>query len=140
MMNPADISRIAAQLRQCDMQAIEIQSAGTRLRIVARQDLADTAIAPVAPAVPGLCEEAMTLVRSSGLGVLRLRHPAQPHAPLAVGMALEPGAPAVYLESRGIFKSIVAPVGGEVAELLVAEGDKVDFGRPLFTLRGVAQS
>lgn len=137
MMNPADISRIAAQLRQCDMQAIEIQSAGTRLRIVARQGVADAAMEP---AVSGLSEEAVTLVRSSGLGVLRLRHPAQPHAPLAVGMALEPGAPAVYLESRGIFKSIVAPVGGEVAELLVAEGDKVDFGRPLFTLRGVAQS
>lgn len=140
MMNPADIPRIAAQLRECGMQAIEIQSAGTRLRIVTRQRAPHAGAASAAPVAPGESEDAMTLVRSSGLGVLRLRHPSLPHAALAVGMALEPGAPAVFLESRGIFKSVVAPVGGEVAELLVADGDKVDFGRPLFTLRGVAQS
>ncbi|WP_159913991.1 biotin/lipoyl-containing protein [Pantoea sp. 18069] len=139
MMNSADIPRIAEQLRQCGMQAIEIQSAGTRLRIVTRQGAPGEAAAAAeqSPPLPG---EATTLVRSNGLGVLRLRHPAQPHVPLAVGMPLEQGAPAVYLESRGLFKSVVAPVGGEVAELLVAEGDKVDFGRPLFTLRGAAQS
>lgn len=140
MMNPADISRIAAQLRASDMQAIEIQGAGTRLRIVTRQGVQHAAVASAAPAAPGRSEDAVTLVRSSGLGMLRLRHPAQSQAPLEVGTRLDKGAPAVYLESRGIFKSIAAPVDGDVAELLVAEGDKVDFGRPLFTLRGVAQS
>ncbi len=139
MMNPADISRIAEQLRACGMQAIELRSAGTRLRIVTRQHAPQGPQAALAQGLP-LSPEALTLVRSSGLGVLRLRHPAQSQAPLAVGMRLDKGAPTVYLESRGIFKSIAAPVDGDVAELLVAEGDKVDFGRPLFTLRGLAQS
>lgn len=44
----------------------------------------------------------------------------------------------MYLESRGILKSIESPVSGEIAQVLVVDGDKVDFGKPLFTVKAQA--
>ena len=131
-MNPADILQIAQQLRRSGMQAIEIRDAATRLRIVTRTAGGGQAAAcdPTA-AITSIASANETpggdvVVRSGALGVVRLRHPAQA------------GAAALYLESRGLLKSIDSPVSGVVGDLLVAEGDKVDFGKPVFTVRARA--
>ena len=140
-MNPADILQIAHQLRQCGMQAIELREAGTRLRIVAQAGPCGAAPAdlpaqrsPDRPPVPA--DGDLTVVRSTALGVARLVHPAQPQAPrLAPGLRIAQAGPCLYLESRGLLHAIDAPHGGEVAELWVGDGDKVDYGRALFSLR-----
>ncbi|MDR2335477.1 MAG: biotin/lipoyl-binding protein [Burkholderiaceae bacterium] len=139
-MNSADILQISQQLRQSGMQAIDIRDASTRLRLVTR------ASAPVAVAVSqsvnsSKCatSDEKTVVRSNALGIARFRHPAQAGGTaLVAGTKVEAGAPAMYLESRGILKSIESPVSGEITQVLVVDGDKVDFGKPLFTVKAQA--
>ena len=139
-MNSADILQIAQQLRQSGMQAIDIRDASTRLRLVTRSG------APVAVVSQGVdspecatSSDENTVVRSNALGIARFRHPAQAGGTaLVAGAKVEAGAPAIYLESRGILKSIESPVSGEIAQVLVGDGDKVDFGKPLFTVKAQA--
>lgn len=135
MMSPADILQIARQLRHSGMQAIELRDAETRLRIVARHGdpmaAADTAMV----ADDGGAAAADTVVHANALGVVCLRHPSQAGSGLMAGTRLQAGEAAIFLESRGIIKAVESPVDGEVAQLLVADGDKADYGMPLFTLR-----
>ncbi len=135
-MNPADILQIAQQLHQCGMQVIELRDASTRLRIVARHGEQPVA----ADAVAGTGKEVMPtdiVVRSNALGVVRLRHPSQSSAGLVAGAHLRAGEPAIFLESRGIIKTMEAPVSGEVLELFVAQDDKADYGMPLFSMQAM---
>lgn len=141
-MNPADILQIAQQLRQSGMQVVEVRDTSTRLRIVARQGctasvspgIADSGEVPRVGA--GDAADGETVVRSNALGVVHLRHPSQTGGiTLAPGVHVKASAAAIYLESRSIIKVIESPVSGEVVQLLVNDGDKVDFGKPVFIVR-----
>ena len=138
-MNSADILQIAQQLRQSGMQAIDIRDASTRLRLVTRSGAPVVVAQSVDSPECVTSSDENTVVRSNALGIARFRHPAQAGgAALAAGAKVEAGAPAIYLESRGILKSIESPVSGEIAQVLVGDGDKVDFGKPLFTVKAHA--
>ena len=138
-MNSADILQIAQQLRQSGMQAIDIRDASTRLRLVTRSGAPVMVSQSVDSPECVTSSDENTVVRSNALGIARFRHPAQAGgAALVAGAKVEAGAPAIYLESRGILKSIESPVSGEIAQVLVGDGDKVDFGKPLFTVKAQA--
>lgn len=136
-MNSTDILQIAQQLRASGMQAIDIRDAQTRLRLVVGQGhAAPAAVNGVDAVEASTSTDDAIVVRSNALGVVRLRHPAQAGGvALSVGAKVEAGASAIYLESRGILKSIESPQAGEVVQLLVGDGDKVDFGKPVFTIK-----
>ena len=138
-MNSADILQIAQQLRQSGMQAIDIRDASTRLRLVTRSGASVVVAQSVDSPECVTSSDENTVVRSNALGIARFRHPAQAGgAALVAGAKVEAGAPAIYLESRGILKSIESPVSGVIAQVLVGDGDKVDFGKPLFTVKAQA--
>lgn len=138
-MNSADILQIAQQLRQSGMQAIEVRDASTRLRLVTRSGAPVAVSQSVDSSECFASSDENTVVRSNALGIARFRHPAQAGgAALVAGAKVEAGAPVIYLESRGILKSIESPVSGEIAQVLVGDGDKVDFGKPLFTVKALA--
>ena len=138
-MNSADILQIAQQLRQSGMQAIDIRDASTRLRLVTRSGAPVMVSQSVDSPECVTSSDENTVVRSNALGIGRFRHPAQAGGvALVAGAKVEAGAPAIYLESRGILKSIESPVSGEIAQVLVGDGDKVDFGKPLFTVKAQA--
>ena len=138
-MNSADILQIAQQLRQSGMQAIDVRDASTRLRLVTRSGAPVMVSQSVDSPECVTSSDENTVVRSNALGIARFRHPAQAGgAALVAGAKVEAGAPAIFLESRGILKSIESPVSGEIAQVLVGDGDKVDFGKPLFTVKAQA--
>ena len=138
-MNSADILQIAQQLRQSGMQAIDVRDASTRLRLVTRSGAPVMVSQSVDSPECVTSSDENTVVRSNALGIARFRHPAQAGGTaLVAGAKVEAGAPAIYLESRGILKSIESPVSGEIAQVLVGDGDKVDFGKPLFTVKAQA--
>jgi biotin carboxyl carrier protein len=51
--------------------------------------------------------------------------------PLAVGQKVNPGEVVAVVAALGIATDIEAKQGGEVVEVLVQEGDPVEFGQPL---------
>lgn len=60
-----------------------------------------------------------------------------PKAPpfVKVGDAVTPGTVVCVLEAMKIFSEVDAEVEGEITEVLVKDGDFVEFGQPLFRVR-----
>ncbi|SDE56020.1 acetyl-CoA carboxylase biotin carboxyl carrier protein [Paenibacillus sp. UNCCL117] len=52
-----------------------------------------------------------------------------------IGDRVKPGSTVCIVEAMKLFNQIEAEVGGEIAEVLVKNGQMVEFGQPLFTLR-----
>jgi len=93
--------------------------------------------APAAPPPPPEApqvEEAL-LVRSPVVGTFWLR-PAPGEAPfVAVGERVEAGQVLGIVEAMKVMNEVRAEQAGVVEEILVEEGEAVEYGQPLFRLR-----
>lgn len=136
-MNTADIRRIAIHQRLRGVAVVEFAQGDSRIRLrmsdaavplPASEDKPepDTAVVP---------EAGLTTVRATGLGLLRLAHPARPAAALAVGDRVAEGDALALLQVGQAFTEVIAPCAGRVEVLLTHEGQCIDYGKPLFTLR-----
>lgn len=63
--------------------------------------------------------------------------PPDPKAPpfVKVGSVVTPNTVVCVLEAMKIFSEVEAEVEGEITEVLVKDGDFVEFGQPLFRVR-----
>jgi biotin carboxyl carrier protein len=55
--------------------------------------------------------------------------------PLEVGQRVEKGSPIAAISALGLLNDIEATVSGEVVEVLVSEGDPVQYGQVIATVR-----
>jgi acetyl-CoA carboxylase biotin carboxyl carrier protein len=78
----------------------------------------------------GAAEAAAVLLRSDVVGIVRLAKPV-----VAVGAPVEGERELAYVESLGIRTPVRAGENGVVAEILVEDGQAVDFGQALFAVR-----
>jgi biotin carboxyl carrier protein len=129
-----DIEVLARHLRGSGLQVLEVRQGARRLRMVARGGAAAPAPASALDAAP-VVGSGLVTAHAQGLGVLCWHHPAEPHARLAVGQTLQAGAAAAYLQLGELVRAVESPGTGTVVELLAADGERVDFGKPLFLLR-----
>ncbi|GAA4342491.1 hypothetical protein GCM10023165_24260 [Variovorax defluvii] len=85
---------------------------------------------PAAPAA----REGATIVESPMVGTVYLAP--EPGAPAFVqlGQAVGPGDPVCIVEVMKLMNSIPAGCGGVVTEILVADGEAVEHGQPLFVI------
>jgi acetyl-CoA carboxylase biotin carboxyl carrier protein len=70
------------------------------------------------------------MLRSDLVGVVRLARPV-----VVAGTKVDPERDLAYVEALGIRTPIRAGADGIVAEVLVEDGQAVDFGQPLFAVR-----
>src|ERR1700722_828596 len=68
-------------------------------------------------------------VRSDVVGILHLARPA-----VAEGAVLEGERELAYIESLGVRNAVSSGGGGRVVGVLVADGEPVDYGQPLFAI------
>lgn len=54
---------------------------------------------------------------------------------LEVGSAVNPDTVVCVLEAMKLFTEVTADCGGEIAEILVKNGDFVEYGQPLFRVK-----
>jgi acetyl-CoA carboxylase biotin carboxyl carrier protein len=96
-----------------------------------------THAAPAAPAAPAPApaSSADLVIESPMVGTFYLS-PA-PDAPpyVSVGSVVSPGTTVGVFEAMKVFTEIPAGVAGTVTEILVKNGQAVDFGQPLFRVR-----
>jgi len=135
------VESLARILTRLGLSEIEIAQGDTKIR-VARQFTAAPApaAAPAAPAsVSGspaatAAPDAPGAVKSPMVGTAYLR--ASPEAPpfVEIGSVVKAGDKLLLVEAMKTFNEIVAPRAGTVTSILVADGQPVEYGQPLFVI------
>ena len=138
------IRALATLLDETNLTEIEYDNQGVRIRVarqgvpVAVQHAAPAAHAPAAPAHPtapahhdGHHAGAVT---SPMVGVVYLSP--DPNSPrfADVGTTVHEGQTLLLIEAMKTFNPILAPRGGKVTRILVADGQPVEFGEPLVVI------
>jgi acetyl-CoA carboxylase biotin carboxyl carrier protein len=144
------VEKLVALMNDNDLTEIEVEEEGHRIRLKkSRGDMpaiatpvvmAAPVAAPVgAPAdtVPGEPEEGTTYVRSPIVGTF-YRAPSPDGVPFfEVGDKVMPDSVVCIVEAMKVMNEIKADVTGELAAALVENGEPVEFGQPLFSVKTV---
>ena len=140
------VREMAKLLEETGLSEIEVERGGVRVRVARErpgaQGAAAPAVAPVAPVAPapanpnGGAEPAPkrgTLVTSPMVGTVYLAP--QPGAPpfVNVGSEVTDGTVCI-IEAMKTMNPVAAPVAGRIAEILVRDGQPVEFGEPLMRI------
>lgn len=140
-MELAQIEELAVLLREHPISEIEVSRQGSRIHlkkgaavvmaaapsaVSAPQDVSTSAESPSvdAPAV-----DASILISSEMVGLFHHVNP-----PIRVGASIKEGQTVGNVESMKLMNEVKASVGGQVAEVLIEEGEPVDYGRQLFRI------
>jgi len=91
---------------------------------------------PEAPAEPEASEpDAAPTINSPTVGTFYAAASPDDDPFVKVGSTVEPDTIVCIVEAMKVFNQIPAEISGTIAEFLVANGDTVEFGQPLFRIR-----
>jgi acetyl-CoA carboxylase biotin carboxyl carrier protein len=140
------VRRLADILTETGLSEIEVEHAGLKIR-VARNLIAapmqmmqasPAEAAPVAVAAPAGAAEAAPAARAKGdevkspmVGSVFLQPEPGAAAFIKVGDTVEAGQTLMIIEAMKTMNPIPAPKAGKVLEILVEDGQPVEFGEPL---------
>lgn len=128
-MDLEELRRLCALMREEGLVELTLEEGGRRVTL--RRAL--QAPAPAAPPPPA----EGVIVRSPVVGTFWIR-PAPGEPPFVkVGDLVQPGQVLCIVEAMKVMNEVRAEVAGVVEEILVEEGDPVEYGQPLFRLRPV---
>ena len=138
------VRRLAGILNDTGLSEIEVEHEGLRIRVARTLSVAaplavaapvQQAAAPpapeVAPVAPAAVAAAGESVKSPMVGTIYLQP--QPDAPafVQVGDVVSEGQTLMIVEAMKTMNPIPAPRAGKVLEILVLNGQPVEFGEPL---------
>jgi acetyl-CoA carboxylase biotin carboxyl carrier protein len=138
------IRELAELLNETGLSEIEIEKSGLRVRVARQLSVSQAALAP---AMPGPAQPAPEASSAAAAVADPAKHPGAVKSPM-VGTAYrspEPGAPAfveigtrvaqgqtlLIIEAMKTMNHIPAPRSGVVKEILIENGQPVEFGEPL---------
>jgi acetyl-CoA carboxylase biotin carboxyl carrier protein len=145
------IRELAGLLEETGLSEIEVEREGMRVR-VARRVAVEAAVAGAAPAVAALQPAAAAQARESAQSAPKessdpAKHPGcvpspmvgtaylqpEPNAPpfVEVGARVSQGQTILIIEAMKTMNHIPAPKAGVIAQILVGNGQPVEFGEPL---------
>ena len=140
------IRHLVRLMKQYDLTAIDIIEGATKIRLrrrgvetavvplVAASSALPAAPPPVAPPRPELAPAAPTglVIESPMVGTYFAS--SAPDAPpfVSVGSIVRPDTIVCIIEAMKVFTEIPAGVSGTITEILVKNGQSVEFGQPLF--------
>lgn len=146
----ADLVReLADILRDTDLSEIEVERGDLRLKIARQVTAAPVmhavaAPAPVAPAhaaapaapaaAPAAPADNPDAVKSPMVGTAYLKPNPDASDFVKVGDAVKKGDTILLIEAMKTFNPITAEKSGTVTDILVADGQPVEYGEPLFVL------
>ena len=129
--------------KRLDLSEIEYQLGDLRIRVarqmatqmvsVAMPEAPRAAVATPAAAAAPVLDHPGT-VKSPMVGTAYLR-PSPESAPFVdIGSSVKAGDKILLIEAMKTFNEIIAPNGGTVREILVADGQPVEYGQSLFVI------
>ncbi|MCP1335677.1 acetyl-CoA carboxylase biotin carboxyl carrier protein [Futiania mangrovi] len=136
------IRQLAALLDETKLTEIEVEQDGTRVRVsraggtVAMAAPAPLAApAPAAEAVaPAAVHDPAKTVISPMVGTVYVAPEPGAAAFVQVGDQVQEGQTLFIVEAMKVMNPIAAPRGGRVKQILVADGEPVEYGEPLLVL------
>ena len=130
-MTLEEVERLAARCAQAGIGEIELEEAGFSLRL----RIEPAAAAVEVPIVQTSNAGALFMgVRSPGVGVFRLCHPATGRPVAEPGHAVRKGETVGMLQVGSCLRAVIAPADGVLGEALVEDGAVVGYGVPLYAL------
>ena len=145
----AEVRRLVKLMEASELAEVEIELEGKRVRVVRAGAVAPVVTAahvPVAaaPAAPGAPAAAAPTAPEAKRGVeipspmvgTFYRSPSPDAAPFTeVGDRIAKDTVVCIIEAMKVMNEIKAEVEGEILEILVQNGEPVEFGQPLFLIR-----
>ena len=145
-IDPGLVKELADMLSKSDLSEIEIEKGDLRIRVARQLMAAPQAVyaaqpaaavpAPAATAAPAAQPAAVHpgTVKSPMVGTA-YRKPSPDAKPLVeIGAAVKAGDRVLLIEAMKTFNDIAAPRAGTVTQILVEDGQPVEFGQPLFII------
>jgi acetyl-CoA carboxylase biotin carboxyl carrier protein len=137
------IRELALLLDETSLTEIEIERAGLRVRVARNVSIATSLPANFAPALPGSAAAAAATPASADLS----QHPGAVPSPMVgtaywapepgakpfieVGAKVAVGQTLLIIEAMKTMNQIPSPRAGTVTQILVEDGQPVEFGEPL---------
>jgi len=158
-MDIAELRKLVKLMNENDLVELEIEEQGAKVRLkkapaitgfaASAQQLLPTYATPAAPLTPAAAPVAAagTPDRPAAPppGTVEVRSPivgtfyksASPESPpfVAVGDRVKPDSVVCIIEAMKVMNEIKAEVSGEIVEILVDNGQAVEFDQPLFRVR-----
>lgn len=151
-MDPNDLERLVKLMNENDLVELEIEEEGRTVRLRKAQGLALPVAAPYPTlpppvAVPSAAPPSAPSPAPSGpaAGLVEIRSPivgtfykaASPEAPpfVQAGDRVKVGQVVCIVEAMKVMNEIQAEVAGEVVEVLVENGQAVEYDQPLYRVR-----
>ena len=142
----AELKRLVALMRANDLYEVEMEEEGRRVRVVRGGAPAVSLAAPAAPVAAGqaalAAAPAAAPKESRGIEIPSpmvgtfYRSPSPDASPyVEVGDRIGKDTPVCIVEAMKVMNEIKAEVEGEILEILVQNGEPVEFGQPLFLVR-----
>lgn len=146
-IEPALVRDLAALLSETDLSEIEVQKGDLRIRVARETRVVvagPTHAAPVAvnvaapasaaaPAAPTAADSPNAL-KSPMVGTV-YRRPSPDAKPFVeIGQAVKAGDKVLLVEAMKTFNEILAHRGGVVSEILIEDGQPVEYGQPLLII------
>jgi acetyl-CoA carboxylase biotin carboxyl carrier protein len=143
------IHHLVRLMKRYDLTAIDIIEGATKIRL--RRRGAESAVAPAAatapiagpaaappprpepaPAPAPAAAPAGVVIESPMVGTYYASSSPESPAFVAVGSTVRPDSTVCIIEAMKVFTEIPAGVSGTITEILVKNGQSVEFGQPLF--------
>ncbi|MGE5157202.1 MAG: acetyl-CoA carboxylase biotin carboxyl carrier protein [Gemmatimonas sp.] len=137
------IRELALLLDETSLSEIEIERAGLRVRVARSINIATSVPVPVQPAAPGPTPSAPAAAAAMDLS----KHPGMVPSPMVgtaywapepgakpfieVGAKVSQGQTLLIIEAMKTMNQIPSPRAGTVTQILVEDGQPVEFGEPL---------
>ncbi len=136
------VRSLASLLADTNLSEIEYESAGLRIRVARTLQVAAAPAAVAAPAQPAAAaapaaptaENHPGAVKSPMVGVAYLSPEPGAARFASVGDSVAEGQTVLLIEAMKTFNPIRAPKSGKLTQMLVTDGQPVEFGEPLLII------
>jgi acetyl-CoA carboxylase biotin carboxyl carrier protein len=151
MINVRELQKVVSLMNESGIQKLHIEHEGTKVVIdKAGIPLEDTAVTEVktdevkAAATEQAPQDSMSVnaadnnekqILSPMVGTFYAKPEADADPFVQVGQTIEHKDVVCVIEAMKLFNEVDAGMEGEVLEILVKDGDVVEFGQPLFTVK-----
>ena len=142
MYNMDEIKELIALLEGSSLSVLEVQADGNKVRLEKPAAAAQAAPAPVVTAVPAAAAEPAADKTDSGksikapiVGVFYAAPSPDSEPYVSVGTRVKKGDTVCIIEAMKCMNEIQAEADGEIVDILVNNGDLVEFDQPLFAIK-----
>jgi biotin carboxyl carrier protein len=123
------VAEVLSVVRGSTIAELEVEWGGVSVRVQREPGMAVPQVADVEPEPKP--HDDRVVITSKHVGIVL---PARDSALPVQGQAVAAGARLAEIETLGIRSTVAAPIQGFVAEVLIEEGDAVEYGQQLFLL------